>query len=96
MHKLLQPDPSAIEPREHSPTHDRAPDDLAEGTPKWLRDDLAALVGEAQVLSRVSDLVRFATDASPYFYSGRSFTLLCRARQVLAWDRWATSLRRMW
>ena len=31
-----------------------------------------------------------------YFYSGRSFTCLCRAHQVLAWDRWATLLRWMW
>jgi len=90
MHKLLQPDPSAIEPREHSPTHDRAPDDLAEGTPKWLRDDLAALVGEAQVLSRVSDLVRFATDASPYRMFPKVVVLprdLDDVREVFAYAR---------
>jgi len=66
MNKLFQPDPSLIEPREHPPTHDRAPDELAEGTPRWLRDDLVAILGGAQVLSRAIDLVKFASDASPY------------------------------
>ena len=66
MNKLFQPDPSLIEPREHPPTHDRAPDGLAEGTPRWLRDDLVAILGGAQVLSRAIDLVKFASDASPY------------------------------
>ena len=66
MKKLFQPDPSLIEPREHPPTHDRAPDELAVGTPRWLRDDLVAMLGEAQVLSRAIDLVKFASDASPY------------------------------
>ena len=66
MNKLFQPDPSLIEPREHPPTHDRAPDELAEGTSRWLRDDLVAILGGAQVLSRAIDLVKFASDASPY------------------------------
>ena len=58
----LQPDPSLIQPREHPPIHDRAPDDLAAGTPQWLRDDLVELIGEPRVLS----LIRFASDTSPY------------------------------
>src|SRR5215470_3748126 len=66
MQKLLQPDPSLIQPREHPPVHDRAPDELAEGTPQWLKDDLVELIGEEQVLSRTIDLIRFASDASPY------------------------------
>ncbi len=66
MHKLHQPDPSLIQPREHPPIHDRAPDELAEGTPQWLKEDLVALIGESQVLSRTIDLVRFTSDASPY------------------------------
>ncbi len=66
MHELLQPDPARIEPREHPPTHDRAPDDLAQGSPAWLRDDMEAMLGPAQVHARAVDLIRFATDASPY------------------------------
>ncbi len=45
---------------------DRAPDWVAEGTPEPLRTDLARLVGESSVLGRATDLVRYASDASPY------------------------------
>jgi D-lactate dehydrogenase len=63
---LLQPDTERITPVEHKPTHDRAPEDLALGTPLWLRDDLVEILGKEQVHSRVIDLVKYATDASPY------------------------------
>ncbi|MFY9772193.1 MAG: FAD-binding and (Fe-S)-binding domain-containing protein [Xanthobacteraceae bacterium] len=49
-----------------TPQRDRAPDALAAGTPPKLRDDLVALLGADRVLSRPIDLIRFATDASPY------------------------------
>ena len=42
------------------------PDSLAAGTPEPLRSDLVALLGADRVLARVSDLVRYASDASPY------------------------------
>ena len=45
---------------------DRAPDWVAEGTPEPLRTDLDRLVGESAVLGRATDLVRYASDASPY------------------------------
>src|SRR3954469_9167211 len=45
---------------------DRVPDALAGGTPEPLREQLRALLGADRVLSRVSDLVRYASDASPY------------------------------
>ena len=48
------------------PAVDRVPDALADGTPEPLRSRLQALVGAAQVRHRVSDLVRYAADASPY------------------------------
>jgi D-lactate dehydrogenase len=35
-------------------------------TPTKLRDDLARILVEEQVLHRVIDLVRYAADASPY------------------------------
>ena len=45
---------------------DRAPDALAAGTPEPLRGELIALLGEDRVLARAIDLVRYASDASPY------------------------------
>jgi D-lactate dehydrogenase len=50
----------------HTRQRGRAPDALAAGTPQRLRDDLVALLGADRVLTRPIDLVRFATDASPY------------------------------
>ncbi len=48
------------------PAADRVPDALAAGTPEPLRSALIDLLGAEQVLCRVSDLVRYASDASPY------------------------------
>ena len=45
---------------------DRAPDWVASGTPEPLRSDLGRLVGEECVLGRATDLIRYASDASPY------------------------------
>ncbi len=63
---LLEPDAARITPADHAPAHDRAPEELALGTPLWLHDDLVEILGDAQVHSRVIDLVKYATDASPY------------------------------
>jgi D-lactate dehydrogenase len=45
---------------------DRAPDSLAAGTPQPLRGELERLLGADRVLARASDIVRYASDASPY------------------------------
>ena len=45
---------------------DRVPDALAAGTPEPLRSQLVQGLGEEQVLTRALDLVRYASDASPY------------------------------
>jgi D-lactate dehydrogenase len=45
---------------------DRAPDSLAGGAAQPLRGELEALLGADRVLGRASDLVRYASDASPY------------------------------
>ncbi len=67
MRKLFDAPVSAFRVTDTEPTGDRAPDELAQGTPAALRDDLVALLGDPDVvLSRPIDLVRFATDASPY------------------------------
>ncbi len=45
---------------------DRAPDWVAAGTPQPLRSELESLLGADRVLPRALDLVRYASDASPY------------------------------
>src|SRR6266511_2953805 len=63
---LLEPDVARIAPQAPQPSTDRAPDELARGTPEPLRSELVALLGPGSVLSRPIDLVRYASDASPY------------------------------
>src|SRR5215204_1680020 len=64
--ELLAPDVRRIAPEGNEPSKDRAPDELASGTPEPLRSELTGLLGADRVLARVSDLVRYASDASPY------------------------------
>jgi D-lactate dehydrogenase len=45
---------------------DRAPESLAGGAAQPLRGELEALLGADRVLGRPSDIVRYASDASPY------------------------------
>ena len=45
---------------------DRAPDWVAAGTPEPLRASWCAALGADRVLTRALDLVRYASDASPY------------------------------
>ena len=67
MRKIFDAPARAFRVESPTPTVDRAPDHLASGTPKQLRDDLVALLGDPDVvLDRAIDLIRFATDASPY------------------------------
>jgi D-lactate dehydrogenase len=63
---LGSPDLSAIAPARDRPQPDRAPDHLARGTPERLLQDLVARLGADRVLGRLIDLIRYATDASPY------------------------------
>jgi D-lactate dehydrogenase len=68
MPKLLTPHVRAIG-RPVGPAQDDAVDPArVEGTPAALTSDLIRLVGQEQVLHRISDLVRYASDASPYRY----------------------------
>ncbi|MXG29573.1 FAD-binding and (Fe-S)-binding domain-containing protein [Streptomyces sp. YIM 132580] len=69
---LLEPDPEALRPRtERAPAIDRVTDRSASGTPEPLRSELTALLGADKVLWKVSDLVRYASDASPYRFLPR-------------------------
>ncbi len=63
---LLSVDSRLIGHPPGGPSPDRAPDELAAGTPQPLRRELVALLGEERVLARAIDLVRYASDASPY------------------------------
>jgi D-lactate dehydrogenase len=53
-------------PPPSQPVGDRAPDSLAQGVDPSLRRELEQLLGADRVLHRVSDLVAYASDASPY------------------------------
>jgi D-lactate dehydrogenase len=64
--KLAQPNNEAIRAAQTSPMPDRVSDDLAGGSPPQLIADLEDALGEGRVLSTALDLVRYATDASPY------------------------------
>ncbi len=63
---LLERQVSALAPQAAEAAPDRAPDELAAGTPQPLRGELEALLGADRVLGRASDIVRYASDASPY------------------------------
>lgn len=65
---LLEPKPDALRPGDtgRTPSPDRVPDLTAHGTPTRLRQELLAVFGPDKVLWRPSDLVRYASDASPY------------------------------
>lgn len=68
MRKLLEPDTRLIGRPEGPAMADAVPDDLVDGTPSQLRDALIALLGRDRVFDRLTDLVRYASDASPYRY----------------------------
>jgi D-lactate dehydrogenase len=59
LERKLAPPPTQLAP-------DRAPDSLATGTAEPLRGELENLLGPGRVLARASDIVRYASDASPY------------------------------
>ncbi|APT92543.1 RNA helicase [Corynebacterium phocae] len=67
MNKLLSPNPHAIgQPEGSTVQADAVPPGFVNGTPKSLLADMEAIVGTDNVHGRLSDLVRFAADASPY------------------------------
>ncbi|HEY8501266.1 MAG TPA: FAD-binding oxidoreductase, partial [Solirubrobacterales bacterium] len=63
---LLPTKARKVPPPESQPAPDRAPDSLAAGVEAPLRRDLEQLLGADRVLHRASDLVAYASDASPY------------------------------
>ena len=68
MRKMLTPHARAIG-RPAGPAQDDAVDPAhADGAAAELTGDLVALIGQGQVLHRITDLTRYASDASPYRY----------------------------
>ena len=63
---LLEPKTERLAPESTAASPDAAPAWVATGTPEPLRGDLIELLGADRVLTRASDIVRYASDASPY------------------------------
>jgi D-lactate dehydrogenase len=63
---LLERKPQSLAPQVDEPAPDRAPDAIAAGVAQPLRGDLERLLGHERVLSKAGDLVKYASDASPY------------------------------
>jgi len=61
---------------------DRAPEQLAGGAAQPLRGELEALLGADRVLGRASDIVRYASDASPYRLLPRAVVMAHDASDV--------------
>jgi D-lactate dehydrogenase len=68
MNKLLSADPARLGRPDVPPSSDAVDEDLVDGTPEDLKADLIEILGEDLVRHRISDLVRYASDASPYRY----------------------------
>jgi D-lactate dehydrogenase len=64
--KLFSANPARMPRCDGPPKKDAVPASLVDGTPDGLKADLIALLGKQNVLHRAIDLVRFASDASPY------------------------------
>jgi len=63
---LLERSPQSLAPQVDEPASDRAPDELAAGVAQPLRGDLERLLGHERLLTSAGDLVKYASDASPY------------------------------
>jgi len=79
---LLDPPVAPLAPQDPQPASDRAPDSLAAGTAQPLRSELEALLGADRVLGRASDIVRYASDASPYRLFPRAVVMAHDAEEV--------------
>ena len=87
---LLDPKPGALRPAAtEGPAIDSVAEDRAAGTPENLREDLIHLLGEGKVLHKLSDLVRYASDASPYRFVPQVVVIAETADDVAAVLRYA-------
>ncbi|MFT3864099.1 MAG: FAD-binding and (Fe-S)-binding domain-containing protein [Solirubrobacterales bacterium] len=79
---LFDRGPAALRPATRDPSPDRAPDSLAAGVAQPLRGELEELLGADRVLARPGDLVRYASDASPYRKLPRAVVMAKEAEDV--------------
>ncbi|MFH8610068.1 FAD-binding and (Fe-S)-binding domain-containing protein [Streptomyces sp. NPDC018029] len=87
---LLDPEPGKLRPRQtRPPATDRVPDERASGAPEALRDDLIRLLGSHKVLHTLSDLVKYASDASPYRFVPQVVVIAEHVEDVAAVLRYA-------
>ncbi|MFF7186668.1 fumarylacetoacetate hydrolase family protein [Streptomyces sp. NPDC008222] len=92
---LLDPEPGKLRPRRtEGPAADRVPDERASGTPDTLRADLVRLLGADKVLHALSDLVKYASDASPYRFVPQVVVIAEDVDDVAAVLRYAREHRR--
>ncbi|HEY8082466.1 MAG TPA: FAD-binding and (Fe-S)-binding domain-containing protein [Solirubrobacterales bacterium] len=87
---LLERNLFSLAPQASEPAPDRAPDELATGTEQPLRGELENLLGADRVLARASDIVRYASDASPYRLFPKAVVMAHEAgdvAKVLAYGR---------
>jgi D-lactate dehydrogenase len=87
---LLERKPESLVPPASAPAPDRAPDEIAAGVAQPLRGELEALLGADRVLARASDIVRYASDASPYRLFPKAVVMAREAgdvAKVLAYGR---------
>jgi len=63
---LLERKPQSLAPQVDEPAPDRAPDAIAAGVAQPLRGDLERLLGPERLLTKAGDIVKYASDASPY------------------------------
>src|SRR5580700_11422136 len=68
MNKLLSADPARLGRPDVPPSSDAVDEGRVAGTPEELKRDLIEILGDDLVRHRISDLVRYASDASPYRY----------------------------
>jgi D-lactate dehydrogenase len=79
-----------VAPPPSEPSPDRAPDRIAAGAEQPLGNELEDLLGPGRVLGRASDIVRYASDASPYRLLPRAVVMAHDAddvAKVLAYGR---------
>jgi D-lactate dehydrogenase len=80
--RRLAPDPQ--------PSEDRAPEWVAAGTPEPLRGQLTSLLGLERVLTQALDLIKYASDASPYRLIPKAVAMPHDAGDVARLMAWAS------
>lgn len=83
INKLFSANPARIGRFDGPPKDDAVPASLVDGTPADLKADLIGLLGRESVLHRAIDLVRYASDASPYRLVPEVVVLPCSTDDIV-------------